>query len=219
MTHGVSLLLVDDHSLVRQSLAERLGREPDLHIVGTAGNAEEAIRSAIELQPDVILMDIDMPGILCFDAARTIAMRCPETRVIFVTAFRNDRYIEEALAVESTAGYVTKDEPPEILIGAIRQVARGGTFFSEEVQSRLVVDTSGPRLGQSKRTRSATLTPRELEVLRYIARGLSQKQIAETMRLAPKTVNFYSTSVMAKLDIHDRVELARFAIREGLAEA
>ncbi len=218
MNRPISLLLVDDHALVREMLGDLLEREPGLSVVGTVSNADEAVARAILLKPSIILMDIDMPGLLCFDAAGTIQIQCPGTRIIFLSAFIHDRYIEQALAVKA-AGYVTKSEPPDSIIRAIRAVAGGGSYFSPEVQARIVVNSDGARLATDQRSRTSTLSPRELEVLRYIARGLSQKEIAGIMYLSTKTVHSHCTNLMTKLDIHDRVELARFAFREGLAEA
>lgn len=218
MTATVRLLVVDDHALMREMLGERLARESGLEVIGAVGDAGAAVSEAVRLNPDIIIMDIDMPGLLCFEAARTIQSRCPDTRILFLSAFYNDRYIEQALKVEA-AGYLTKGETPETIVQAIRTVAEGGSHFSPEVQDRIVVDARGTRLAEPKRSRVSTLTPRELEVLRYLARGLSQKEIASTMHLSVKTVHCHCTNLMTKLRIHDRVELARYAIREGLAEA
>ena len=134
-----------------------------------------------------------------------------------MSAFFHDRYIEEALAVEAS-GYVTKDEPPESIVNAIRAAASGAVYFSPSVQARLVVHGDRVRLAHQKISRISTLTRRELETLRYIARGLSKKEVAGIMHIGVKTVDHHSTALMRKLDIHDRVSLARFAIREGLAE-
>jgi DNA-binding NarL/FixJ family response regulator len=218
MSETCSILIVDDHTLMREMLSERVASIPDLEVVGTAENADLAVKEAVRLQPDIILMDIDMPGLHCFDATRSIQARCPNTKIIILSAFFHDHYIEQALASEA-AGYLTKNESVDTIIGAIRAVASGGSHFSPEVRARIVVDSRGARLAQKKRSRVSTLTNRELEVLRYVARGLSQKQVAEIMHLSVKTVHCHCTNLMTKLDIHDRVELTRFAIREGLAEA
>jgi DNA-binding NarL/FixJ family response regulator len=217
MNAPISILVVDDHAIVRSSLARTLNDEPDMTVVGSAGNADEALTEAIRLVPAVILMDIDMPGLLCFSAVETIRARSPETRVIFLSAFAHDRLIDQALAVEAS-GYITKDEPTETVVNAIRDAVAGIPYFSPSVRARIVVDSSGAHLAQRSQTRADTLTPRELEVLRYLARGMSKKQVAATMHLSVKTVEYHSASLMNKLDIHDRVELARFAFREGLAE-
>ena len=204
--------------MLRDALRDRLQNEPDLEIVGVANDGGQAVDEATRLQPDIILMDIDMPGTICFEAAKSIKTHSPDTRVIYVSAFFNDRYIESALAAHAS-GYVTKDEPPEVVIEAIRRAARGVAYFSSKVQSRLVIDGQGVRLQSTSKSRSSMLTDREMEVLRYVAHGLSKKEIARTMVIAVKTVDRHCANLMSKLEIHDRVELARFAIREGLAEA
>lgn len=218
MNRDVKILVVDDHALVRGALSERLEREPLFSVVCTAGTADEAIEKAIESNPDVVLMDIDMPGLDCFDAARKIMSLQPETRVVFLSALLTDCYIEQALEIKAR-GYLTKREPPEAVVAAVREVAAGGACFSEEVRRRIVIDSRGARLAKKDTSRVSTLTPRQLEVLRYIARGLSKKAIAEIMHISVKTVDRHSIDLMTKVDIHDRVELARLAIREGLAQA
>jgi DNA-binding NarL/FixJ family response regulator len=217
MANPITLLLADDHSLMRESLRTRLEKEPDLQVIATASNADEAASESIRLRPDIVLMDIDMPGLASFEAVKVIKSRCTETRIIFLSAFFHDRYIEEALAA-GASGYLTKGESPEAVIQSVRTVASGGTCFSPDVQSRIVVDSRGLKLATPVQTRTGTLTRREMEVLRYLARGMSKKQVAQTMHLSVKTVERHSDRLMSKLDIHDRVELARFAIREGLAE-
>jgi DNA-binding NarL/FixJ family response regulator len=217
MSAPISILVVDDHAIVRSCLAKTLDDQPDMTVVGTAGDADEALAEAIRLRPAIILMDIDMPGLLCFSAVETLRVRCPETRVMFLSAFAHDRFIEQALAVEAS-GYITKDEKTETVLNAIRNAVAGIPYFSPAVRSRIVVDSFGAHLAQRRQTRVDTLTPRELEVLRYLARGMSKKEIAATMVLSVKTVEYHTASLMNKLDIHDRVELARFAIREGLTE-
>ncbi len=218
MTTRITVLLADDHALVRDVLADRLNREDDIRVVAVVDNAETAIAAAIEHRPTIILMDIDMPGLTCFEAARTIQQRCAGPAIIFLSAYFHDQYVEQALAVRA-AGYVTKNEPLDTVVRAIRSVAGGGSYFSPEVQARIVVEATGTRLAQRKQSRAATLTQRELEVLRYIARGMSQKEIAQVLHLSVKTIHRHGANLMEKLDIHDRVELTRFAIREGLAEA
>lgn len=218
MNPTIKLLVVDDHALVRDALADRLQREPDIDIVGTAATADEAIEKTIESKPDIILMDIDMPGLDCFDAAKTITSLQPDTRIVFLSAYHHDSYIEKALNVKAR-GYLTKREPPESVVAAIHEVASGGACFSEEVQARIVVDSRGAKLAPRETSRASMLTPRELEILRYVARGLSKKEIARVIDLSVKTVDRHCANLMAKLDIHDRVELTRFAIREGMADA
>jgi two-component system response regulator NreC len=218
MAERIRVMVVDDHALVRRSLGQLLSQAPDIETVAECETADRAIDEAIRLNPDVVLLDIDMPGVAAFDAARTIRARSPGARIIFLSAFTHDRYIEAALAA-GAMGYLTKDEPPETVARAVRTVASGRTAFSAEVQARLIIDAQGVRLSPSVQSRTASLSAREIEVLRYIAQGLAKKEIAEIMHLSVKTVENHSANLMKRLGIHDRVELARFAIREGLVEA
>lgn len=217
-TEPITILLADDHALVRSTLAAALGNASGLKVLGTTCDADSAVTECVRLKPQIVVLDIDMPGILSFEATRVIRQRCPDTRVLFLSAFYHDRYIEQALAVEAS-GYVTKNEPPEVLIDAIRAAASGASYYSPEVMSRIVVTSSGATLQADRRSRASTLTAREVEVLRYLARGLAKKEISRLMHISLNTVNRHSDSIMSKLDIHDRVQLACFAIREGLAEA
>lgn len=215
MNAPISLLLVDDHILLRDALAERLAAEPHFEVVGRASDAAEALRLAVETRPSAVVLDIDMPGLLAFDAARQIAARNPQTRVLFLSGFAHDQYVDDALRAGAT-GYVCKNEPYDTLRRAIEIVAGGGLYFSPDVQPRIVVDETGPRLAQ-RATSPHALTPRETEVMRYLARGMSQKEIAETMHLSANTVNCHCTNIMNRLNLHDRVSLVRYAINAGLA--
>jgi len=218
MKKSLRILLVDDHPIVRDPLAERLQREPGFDVVGQAGTADEAVSRVKECAPDIILMDIEMPGLNCFDAVRSITAIVPRARVIFLSSFVQDHFIDEALAVRAS-GYLSKDETPEAVISAIREVASGGAYYSARVRSRIVIDSAGARLGDQSRSRASTLSRREKEVLRYIGQALDRQTIADLMHLSGKTVDHHITRIMNKLGIHNRVELARFAIREGIAEA
>lgn len=211
-------MLADDHALVRGALSKLLSVEPDIQVLGEAETADGAVELALVHHPAILILDIDMPGRTAFDAARTIRSRSPQTAIIFLSAFTHDRYIEAALAA-GASGYLTKGESIESVLNAVRIVARGGTHYSAQIRERIVLDLDGPRLLANATTRTDTLTQRELEVLTHLARGLSKKEIADIMSLSVGTVNNHAANLMAKLGIHDRVELARFAIREGLAEA
>ncbi|MCH7871049.1 MAG: response regulator transcription factor [Planctomycetes bacterium] len=213
----VKILLADDHALLRGMLADRLQRDPQFEVVGAAGTADEAVTLAVKLAPDIIVLDIDMPGLNCFDAARTMISRHPGVKILFLSAHVHDHYIEQALKV-GAMGYVTKGSAPEVVVNALHEIAADRAFFSEEIQARIVVDSGGARLAETGKTRISTLTEREMQVLGYIARGLAKKEIAEIMHVSVNTVDKHSAHLMRKLDIHDRVELTRFAIREGLTE-
>ena len=215
MSDPIRLLLVDDHQILREALAEHLSQQSDFEVVASVSNQREAIACAREARPDVALVDIEIPGLDTFVAAEEIMQDSPSTRVLFLSAFCRDHYIEQALAV-GAAGYVLKDEEPATLHAALRSVAGGGAFFSEEVEGRLVVGEDGLRLAQPGATRIASLTKREREILRYIALGMAKKEVAQLVDLSVRTIDAHVRNIMTKLDLHDRVELARFAIREGL---
>ena len=214
---SVSILVVDDHGLIRDSLSALLAREQDLTVVGVAGTADEAIGKVVELKPELVLMDIDMPGISCFDAIQTIRSRLPDTKCVLLTAYEHDEHLEQALEVKAS-GFVSKNEGSAALITAVRNVAAGRIHYSPEDMNRLVVQGDEIRLESPPKSRLSMLSPRERELLRVLARGLSLKEAASVLGISYKTADKQKASVMAKLDIHDRVELARYAIREGLVE-
>ena len=216
MRTSTSVVIADDHDLILRLLARHLEGLSDIEVVEAVRCAEDAVKSARKLRPDVVMMDIDMPGMSCFEAARVIQAECSGTRIIFLSSFFSDTYIDQALAVEA-AGYLTKVQPPEAVVEAIRQVSSGRRWFSADVESRMVVDRDGVRLGPRGQSRASLLSQREREILRYVAQGMSQKQIAEHTHRSVKTIHKHCANIMAKLDIHDRVHLTRFAIREGLA--
>ena len=219
MTESTSILLADDHALVRGTLQVLIDSAPGFRVVASVGNTNDAVLEAMRTRPDIVLLDIDMPGQYCFEAARTIKAQLPDALVVFLSAFHHDRYIEQAISVEA-AGYISKSEPPEQVLAALRLVVSGGMYYSPEVQMRIVVDKEGsPRLASAGHSRLSSLSRRELEVLRYIALGHSRKETAKLMNVTPRTVDAHTQRVMDKLNIHDRVELTRCAIREGLAQA
>ncbi len=217
MSTRLSILVADDHALLRKTLRRCLETAPDLCVVADVGSTDEAVREAERLKPDLVLLDVDMPGMVCFDAARLMKIRHPDVRIVFLSAFFHDRYIAQALAV-GASGYITKNEPPEVLIDALRGVASGTAYYSPQVRARIMIEPHGVGLAPSARPRAAALTEREVQVLQYIARGLSKREVADVLHLSERTVNCHTASLMGKLDIHDRVELARYAIREGLVE-
>lgn len=216
MTPNIRIVVVDDHALLRGGLVVQLDGEEDMEVVGSCPDAETAIAQVAQHRPDVVLMDIDLPGLNCFAACRLIAGQSQSTRVIFLSAYGHDRWIDQALEVQAW-GYVTKSESFSEVCEAIRSVVQGRVHFSDDIKSRLVAGRDGLELKRRTRSRASTLSPRELEVLRYLARGLAVKDVARTMHLSAKTVDNHKSKIMAKLDIHDRVTLARFAYREGIA--
>jgi DNA-binding NarL/FixJ family response regulator len=214
---SIKVLVVDDHGMIRDGISGLLSLEPDIDIVGTAENADEAIAQTVELQPDVILMDINMPGISCFDAIQIIRSRLEKTKVILVTAHEHDEYLEQAFRVKAN-GYILKSEGMTVLADAIREVMKGRVHLSPEIMNRLVIQGSDIRLEHPPQSRLSTLTTRERELLRILAKGLSLKEAAAILGVSYKTADKQKVSLMTKLDIHDRVELARYAIREGMVQ-
>jgi DNA-binding NarL/FixJ family response regulator len=215
MTGVTRILLVDDHTFICELLTTVLSRSARWEVVGAVRDARRAVETARCLQPDLLVLDIEMPGLSVFEALKTIRREQPGIKAVFLSAYLSDHYISQALACEAKA-FVAKDEPLEALVDAVTRVADGGSYFSPAVRTRLVVGPRGVSLAARSRSRAETLTPRELEILCYIAQGLAKKEIAELLYISPKTVDQHCCHLMAKLDIHDRVHLTRYAIREGL---
>lgn len=211
----ITVLVSDDHPLLREMLCRRLNEEPGIEVVACTASADEAIVKVESLKPDIAIMDIEMPGLSAFEAARQMRHTSPSTKIIYLSAFVQDGYIQNALEAQAS-GYLTKSEEPDEVVQAVRSVANGFTSFSPEVRSRLVLDGDGVRLHNQVYTRAHLLTKRELEILGYLARGMAKKEVARILSISVKTVGSHTTHIMEKLDIHDRVELARFAVREGL---
>jgi DNA-binding NarL/FixJ family response regulator len=216
MSRKITLVLVDDHPMVREGLVVQLNSEPDMVVLGNCADGSTAIDLVDRHRPDVVLMDIDLPGISCFTSAKSILDQMPDTRIIFLSAYRYDRFIDQALKVPAW-GYVTKGESFATVSQAIRTVVEGRLFFSQDVKSRLVAFVDEPDAPRPSRTRLMTLTVRELEVLRYLAEGNTVRQVAAILHRSPRTIDNHKARIMAKLDIHDKVELTRFAVREGIA--
>ncbi|MBT8192195.1 MAG: response regulator transcription factor [Acidimicrobiia bacterium] len=212
----ISVLVAEDHTLVRDMLENQL-EHAGFDVVAVVDSSDAAVGAAGTHQPDVAVLDIDMPGISVFEAVRRMRRCSPATRALFLSAFVNDGYVHQALAVEAS-GYLTKTESVETVAEAIKTVHRGATHFSEAVLDRIVIGPGGAVLLSSGSSRIDTLTGREREVLGYVARGLAQKQIGRLMGISVKTVQHHITHLMDKLEIHDRVELARFSIREGVSQ-
>lgn len=214
----ISVVLADDHQMVCAALHAWLSTQPDLLVAQCVQDGSAAVDAVLTHQPDVAVLDIDMPGLFAFEAARRIQVVSPRTRVLFLSAFVSDVYVEQALAA-GAVGYLTKGDSPAVLADAIRGVTSGQTAFSAAIQARIVVREDGLHLASETTERTAHLTARELEVLRYLAQGLAKKQIARQLALSVGTVNNHAANLMRKLHIHDRVELTRYAIREGIVTA
>lgn len=214
----IRVLCVDDHSFLVEGLKARFGLERDIEFVGWMPTAEGLVGEAKRLRPDVILLDIEMPGPDSFDAAAELHRLLPESRVVMLSAYVRDQYISAAVKAGAW-GYFSKSDTADDIVEGIRKIAHGEFAFSPAVRERCQVPATSRRgRPEPPKTRLDGLTPRETEVLRLIGRGLSRREIADLIKRSPKTVDGHRESIMQKLDIHDRGELVRFAIREGIVE-
>jgi len=216
----ISVLLADDQHLVRAGFRSLLRRDRDIAVVGEASTGDEAVRAARELTPDVILMDILMPGLDGIAATREILASLPETRVVILTTFETDEYVFAALAA-GASGFLTKEIAPEGLREAVRVVARGDALLSPSVTRRVVGEFANrpvPAVA-SGGDRLAVLTEREREVVRLVARGLSNEEIARELFISPLTAKTHITRAIAKLGVRDRVQLVIIAFEDGLVSS
>ncbi len=215
MAHEIRLLLADDHAVVRSGLRMLLQAQPDMVIIGEAETGQEAVQRTVELAPDVVLMDIEMPGMNGIEATRRIKAEAPATAVLALTMYEDDQYFFEMLRA-GASGYVPKRAAPDELVSAIRAAGRGEVFLYPSLAGRLVKDylQRGPA-GESE-AQNDDLTPREQEVLTLIAEGYSNNEIADRLVISAKTVDRHRENIMRKLNLHNRVELVKYALRKGL---
>lgn len=209
----IRILLADDHTLFRQGVRTLLAAEADMEVVGEASDGTSAADKAGELKPDVVLMDIGMPGPSSFETARQIKRNRPETRVLFLTMYDDEDYLVESMEV-GASGYVLKDSPATQLVAAVRDVCRGGSYLSPRMLSQLVDDFRTRVKTTDRMPRFATLTPREKEVLKMLAEGNSVKEVACQLNLSVKTVEAHKFNLMRKLDIHNKAQLVQYAIQK-----
>ena len=206
------VLIVDDHAVVRAGLRALLETEPDLQVVGEAADGREAVDRTLTLKPDVVLMDLVMPRMGGIAAIREIRSKSAGIKVIALTSFGDDGRVLEAVQA-GVDGYLLKDCRAEELLGALRSVAVGGAHLEREVTLALM---RGLRANQRTRPQLDELTPRETEVLREIASGRSNKEIARKLGIKEKTVKTHVSNVLSKLGVHDRTQAALEAVKSGL---
>ena len=211
----IKCLLVDDHTLLRQGVRRLLEGEPDFEVVGESPDAGDAVEKARELRPDVVLMDIGMPGLSSFEAVRQIRKNRPETRLLFLTMHDDEDYLVQGLEA-GAAGYVLKDTPAPQLFTAVRDVHKGGKYLSSQVLGKLVEDFRTRTRDARMRPRFSTLTPREREILKLLAEANSVKEIAVLLGLSVKTVEAHKFNLMRKLDIHNKTQLVTYAIQKKI---
>jgi len=214
-----TILLADDHVIVRQGLSALLKADAHFKIVGEARNGREAVQMAAALRPDVILMDIAMPMLNGLEATRQILAATPAAKIVILSAHSDEAYIERMRSA-GVAGFLEKQTSAEILTQAIRAVAKGNAFFSPLIAKRLHRDAASPRDRDGLlKANAARLTSRESEVLQLVAEGAANKQIAAALGISIKTVEKHRQHLMDKLNIHDTAGLTRYAIASGVIES
>ena len=215
----ITVLLAEDHLIVREGFRSLLKNESDLELVGEAENGRQAVQLTKKLRPAVVVLDIAMPQLNGLEAARQIMEAVPTTRIIMLSAHSDDAYIEQATAA-GAMGYLIKQTSSHDLCKAIREVHAGKTFFSPSIGKHLKhqYEKSPERAGLSKK-RTSNLSAREVEVLQLIAEGKPNKETAEELGISIKTVEKHRQHLMEKLDIHDTASLTRFAIATGVIES
>ncbi|MFH1847840.1 MAG: response regulator transcription factor [Candidatus Omnitrophota bacterium] len=212
---SISVLLVDDHSIVRQGIRWVIGGEKDMEIVGEAADGMEAVAMAKDKNPDIVIMDISLPLLNGLDATQKIMKENKNIKVLILSMHENRSFIEKALSC-GARGYVLKDNASDEIVKAIREVEAGRYFLSQKLSSFVIHDYA-LRKQKGIRLRSASvLTDREREVLQLIAEGMTNKEIAQKLELSIKTVLVHRNNIMQKLDIHNQTQLIKFALKEGI---
>jgi two-component system response regulator NreC len=212
----IRVVVCDDHALFREGVKALLNSQPDIEVVGEAADGQEAVEVAVRLSPDVVLMDISMPVLKGFDAVRRIRKARPSVQVLILTVYDDDDLVGRCLDA-GASGYVLKDSPPLQLVYAIQRVHQGEQYLSPRVITAVVREY----LSHPAKFREGyeLLSDREREILVLLAEGHTLKDIAAQLNLSVKTVDAHKANLMRKLDLHDRVELIRYAIRKRLVEA
>ena len=213
MDEPIRVIVADDHPLFRAGVVEELGKNSDIEVVGLAANGGEAVRLAQEEMPDLILLDIAMPGKDGISAASTISLACPSTKIVMLTVSEHEDDLVAAFKA-GAKGYVLKGVSGRELARVIRSVVDGEVFVSQALATRLIMDLSEPKPSDP----FEELTPRELEILQLVAEGLSNREIGEQLHLAEKTVKHYMTNVLAKMEVGSRVQAALIAQKRRLEQ-
>ena len=214
MTNLIRVLVADDHAIVRKGIRALLATEADIEVVGEAADGKEAVEKAERLRPDVVLMDLVMPEMDGIEATRRITTRQPETRILVLTSFAEDEKVFPALKA-GALGYLLKDAGPEELVRAIRQVYCGESSLHPAIARKVLQELSRP---PERPPTPEPLTERELEVLRLIARGKSNREIAAELVISEATVRTHVSNILGKLQLTSRTQAALYALREGIAE-
>jgi DNA-binding NarL/FixJ family response regulator len=207
------ILLADDHVIVRHGLKLLIDSQPDMTVIAEAGDGDTAVQRAVQLKPDVIVMDISMPGMNGLIATRKLRQLQPGAAIVTLTRHGDDAYLQELLRA-GVSGYVLKQSAPTELLHAIRAAAAGGQYLDSALTARVTAGFLGKQ-GRRETQPSATVTERESEVLRLIASGYSNKEIASRLSLSVKTVEAHKANAMRKLDLNGRIDIVKYAILQG----
>lgn len=213
----IRVLLADDHTLFREGLRALLAEEKDIDVVGEAADGQEAVRKATELHPDVVVMDIMMPGMNGIEATRLIRTTLPKTRVLVLSMYDDEAYVQQLLAADASGCMLKRATAAELARG-LREVVAGGMPLDPAVSAKVVRDyvRRVQAAGSEESSASAALTAREIEVLRHVAEGLTNQAIAERLGVSRRTVDAHRNNLMRKLEIHDVTELVKYALRQGI---
>ena len=211
----VTAYIVDDCPLLCEALVALLGREHDFEILGYSTDSDDGFRKIVDLKPELVLCDVELPGRGAFTMAEEVLSRLPATNLVFFTDYVTDVFLDQTLRVNAR-GYLLKSERPQQIVQSLRAAARGEACFSLQALERMDYNPAMRRYLVRSNSYLLTLTNRQLEVLRHLARGESVKEVAKSMVLSERAIESHKYPIMQKLGIHDRVELARYAIREGL---
>lgn len=214
----ITVLLAEDHQIVREGFRSLLKHEDDIEVVGEAETGRQAVQLTRKLRPAVVVMDIAMPLLNGLEATRQIRKDFPETKVLILSAHSDDAYVEQ-VALLGAAGFLLKQTSSHVLATAIREVEKGHTFFSPAISRRVQTRTQKAADRGASKTNGNSLSSREVEVLQLIAEGKPNKQIAAELGVSFKTVDKHRQHLMSKLDIHDTAGLTRYAIAEGIIES
>lgn len=210
----VRVFVVEDHAMVREGLKRLIATEPDMEIAGESSNGEDAVATASVVRPEVLLMDISMPGLTGLQAAARLNRQCPETKIIVLTAHEDRSYVREAFAA-GAVGFLSKRGAADELVRAIRAVVAGGVHVDPRIAEKLFDRSAGGATKEAVRPAASRLTDREADVLRQIAFGYSNKEIAAKLEISVKTVETYKARAMEKLQLRSRVDIIRIATERG----
>lgn len=215
----IRILIADDHTIVRQGLKKLLEEEQGIEVIGEATDGRDAVTKAMDLMPDIVLMDLSMPGLHGLEAARQISKRLPKTRVLILSMHKNEAYVLQSLQA-GASGYILKDSASEEVATAIRSVYRGDSYLSPSI-SRVVIEDylrlSSPGASGTKSLYD-TLTVREREIFQLLAEGLKNQEISERLHVSVKTVETHRAHIMEKLNLNNIAELVKYSIEIGIVQ-